>query len=171
MKTYPTADDRVKANLAERAQLKAPNPLAAGFIPLRMDSDDWLVCPGCGHANLHHHEVEVFARREDRETVALTINAIDSYTDDGFPEDDPSSRRQGVAVKFWCEICKCLPELTVAQHKGSTSLGWRGPLVFDITMAEFFERVRQKEEAVRQRAIEAWRLAASRLLQMASKAA
>jgi hypothetical protein len=43
---------------------------------------------------------------------------------------NPSSRRQGLAIRFFCEGCggadsDDIIELTVAQHKGSTELAWR----------------------------------------------
>jgi hypothetical protein len=38
---------------------------------------------------------------------------------------NPSSRRGGVAIRFWCEGCDSAPELTLEQHKGETHLHWR----------------------------------------------
>jgi len=38
---------------------------------------------------------------------------------------NPSSRRDGLAIKFWCEGCPAVLELTVEQHKGQTFLAWR----------------------------------------------
>ncbi len=47
---------------------------------------------------------------------------------------NPSSRRHGVVIAFWCETCEgqATPEgthredlwLTFAQHKGMTHVGW-----------------------------------------------
>ena len=33
---------------------------------------------------------------------------------------NPSARRDGLAIRFWCESCDARPVLTIAQHKGST---------------------------------------------------
>ena len=40
---------------------------------------------------------------------------------------NPSDRRHGLAVAFTCEACPFQGELTVAQHKGATLVGWRVP--------------------------------------------
>jgi hypothetical protein len=37
---------------------------------------------------------------------------------------NPSSRRGGIAIRFWCEGCPFISELTLAQHKGSTEVEW-----------------------------------------------
>ncbi|SRR5260221_9825392 len=109
------------------------------MIPLRM-CDELLLCPGCGSEYLHHHEIDIFGGTERRGFPTLEINALTADVSDGEPRDNPSLWRHGATAKFWCENCKCLPELTVAQHKGMTQIGWREPLDYDITMAEFFAR-------------------------------
>jgi hypothetical protein len=38
---------------------------------------------------------------------------------------NPSSRRNGVVIRFWCEDCDVISELTLEQHKGNTLLRWR----------------------------------------------
>jgi hypothetical protein len=52
---------------------------------------------------------------------------IDAVPSDG--SGNPSGRRDGLSIKFWCEGCKGVDEdileLTISQHKGSTLLGWR----------------------------------------------
>jgi hypothetical protein len=52
---------------------------------------------------------------------------IDAVASDG--SGNPSSRRNGLSIKFWCEGCKGVDEdileLTISPHKGSTLLGWR----------------------------------------------
>lgn len=45
-------------------------------------------------------------------------------------ERNPSSRRDGLVISFTCEQCSRddpgdVIELTIAQHKGSTEIGWR----------------------------------------------
>lgn len=42
---------------------------------------------------------------------------------------NPSARRDGVAIRFWCETCGADNiELVVEQHKGNSFLRWRtGP--------------------------------------------
>jgi hypothetical protein len=91
-----------------------------------------LRCPRCGGEYLHHMGVKVFDRGEDGPAVVRTsvtggaskmelVLAADSQ--------NPSSRRDGLAIQFSCEGCggsaDDLIELTIAQHKGSTEIGWR----------------------------------------------
>jgi hypothetical protein len=87
-----------------------------------------LTCPYCRGEYLHHGQVTVYDRREDAPRLTKTevrdrtanITAIDNK-DSG----NPSERRDGVAVRFWCEHCDTISELTIAQHKGASLLGWR----------------------------------------------
>ena len=88
---------------------------------------DWLVCPGCGGENLHHGKVTVFKRREDEETVKVITVLDDGIEQKGMLSHlsgNPSSRRDGLRIAFWCENCDANPELVVSQHKGNTSLYW-----------------------------------------------
>jgi hypothetical protein len=40
-------------------------------------------------------------------------------------DENPSSRRNGLRVKFYCEQCeKDLPMMLISQHKGQTFIGW-----------------------------------------------
>lgn len=91
-----------------------------------------LLCPRCGADLLHQSAVTVFDRAEDEDTVVRTtvadgtasMNLVSNST------ENPSSRRHGLAIRFWCESC-CpekshdVIELTIAQHKGSTEIAWR----------------------------------------------
>lgn len=94
-----------------------------------------LLCPRCGGDNLHHGAVTTYDRAEDAPRVIETringgkieINASSAG------EDNPSRRRGGLVVDFWCEQCGNAPmQLCIAQHKGSTEIGWR----FDPTRAD-----------------------------------
>ncbi len=87
-----------------------------------------LHCPRCGSANLHHTGVTVFDRAEDRPTVVETTVSAGKVKVDpaSIGAMNPSARRDGLAIRFDCEGCGEDPiELTIAQHKGSTEIGWR----------------------------------------------
>ncbi len=83
-----------------------------------------LCCPRCGDAfGLHSAGVEVWGRSHDAaQGLHVSINEVEfkpalvATTD---LEDNPSSRRQGISVRFWCEQCAAGFALTFAQHKGS----------------------------------------------------
>ncbi len=86
-----------------------------------------LQCPFCGSEYLHHMKITTFDRGEDGETAVRTeivgsqvsVNPLDEG------RDNPSSRRDGMKIDFWCEGCGSAPiALTIAQHKGMTEIGW-----------------------------------------------
>jgi hypothetical protein len=87
-----------------------------------------LNCPDCGFNYLHHDRVTIYDRGEDAErTIRTEVNrghAVTALLPSAMAEN-PSSRRDGLSIRFWCEGCPATPELTIAQHKGQTFLAWR----------------------------------------------
>ncbi len=97
-----------------------------------------LVCPRCNEDYLHHGTVQVFDRREDAELTAVSTVCDGLVSNHLRPSEglaNPSSRRHGVLIGFWCETCtgsKWRHEedheetvwLSIAQHKGMTHIGW-----------------------------------------------
>lgn len=79
-----------------------------------------LICPSCGFNCLHHEMVEVFERREDVLSGVHATVADAKATFDTSLEGNPSARRHGLKIYFWCEGCKTKPVLSISQHKGST---------------------------------------------------
>jgi hypothetical protein len=94
-----------------------------------IDNDGVLRCPKCDGECLHHESITTFFREgEDSERGVATVVTADGVSIDDSPEllqRNPSLRHNGVAIWFWCEDCDCVAELTFAQHKGSTLVGWR----------------------------------------------
>jgi hypothetical protein len=91
-------------------------------------SDAMLKCPRCRGEYLHQGRVTVFDRSEDDEQTAVTTVQCGLSATHMLPSgetDNPSSRRQGMTLAFECEYCEGAIELTIAQHKGHTYLGWR----------------------------------------------
>lgn len=99
----------------------------------------FLLCPRCGADNLHHVAVTFYERGEDEPSVLRLTQTLMRYGYDSSTslvsevssnEGNPSSRRSGMAIAFACEQCgggtaDDVIELTLAQHKGSTEIGWR----------------------------------------------
>ena len=86
-----------------------------------------LLCPNCKGEYLHHDTVTVYERREDAENVmqtAIRNSVLISSTVPNAQSDNPSSRRDGLTISFWCEFCDSKPILTLAQHKGNTQIEW-----------------------------------------------
>lgn len=90
-----------------------------------------LCCPACGNGYIHHEDVLVFSRRTEDAPSQLTrvVAGGMAMVGDSGQGRNPSSRRDGIAIRFWCEGCGADDfELTIEQHKGNTFVGWRdGP--------------------------------------------
>jgi len=100
-----------------------------------------LLCPRCSSNNLHHESIAVFERAEDERTVLRTrIGDFQNHhatlvdTLDSAEAGNPSERRNGLAINFWCEVCSRdragdprsgdVLTLTLAQHKGASVIKW-----------------------------------------------
>lgn len=91
-----------------------------------------LRCPRCGGEYLHHYAVTIYERGEDGGTEIRTHveNGTSKTEVVSSSRDNPSQRRHGMTISFTCEECPDrddLPpiQLTIAQHKGNTEIGWR----------------------------------------------
>jgi hypothetical protein len=102
--------------------------------------DCCLLCPCCGGQYLHQCRVDVFSRPdgEDQPSISTVVHHHDpnqTWT----KAKNPSLRRQGVIIYFWCETCAAgsppgptniddnyeLPlGLAISQEKGITSIRW-----------------------------------------------
>lgn len=99
------------------------------FVEPLVMHDDWLdECPYCKGNNLHQADVSVFSRAEDAENVRVThIMDNGTFTSAVVPNNqtnNPSARRHGMLVHFWCETCEEKPVMAIFQHKGTTFIGW-----------------------------------------------
>jgi hypothetical protein len=110
-------------------KLSARIPDHPGWVypPVINTSSSTLVCPRCGEGCLHHSRVVVFDRRQD--DVKLTKTVVDRgvtvKTIRAQGSGNPSYRRHGLVIQFWCESCDRNFELTISQHKGNTFFRWR----------------------------------------------
>lgn len=86
--------------------------------------DRYLKCPCCGGENIHPSAVDVYFRAEDSDEGVfvhcnnMTVKAIS-------PDGNPSARRDGLVITFWCENCDDKPQMAIIQHKGTTFYAWR----------------------------------------------
>lgn len=89
---------------------------------LEILTEEVLCCPHCGCDYTHQGEVTVFNREEDAEKVSTVIVSkngnLTSKMTNG--EGNPSSRRNGLLIKFECEGCQQSFYVGVSQHKGQT---------------------------------------------------
>lgn len=76
-----------------------------------------LVCPRCGDDYIHQRRVRVFDRPEDaKDTLVVTVGGATGLLDVTRRKapDNPSARRDGLTIQFWCEPCDAVSELTIA---------------------------------------------------------
>tara|TARA_Y100000310_G_C20667393_1_gene808356 strand:- start:1894 stop:2217 length:324 start_codon:yes stop_codon:yes gene_type:complete len=88
-----------------------------------------LECPSCheNYSYLHHETVEVFdPAQEDAEEglhVRVPGEGEQVYIDRNL-DGNPSLRRHGLTISFYCETCPARPVLCLVQHKGNTYIYW-----------------------------------------------
>ena len=90
---------------------------------------DTLACPYCKDDFLHHGRVAVFHDPHGEDGKRIIKNRVMgrdvvSEVVDRRQSRNPSNRRDGVGIFFWCEGCGQHSELTFAQHKGQTLVAW-----------------------------------------------
>ena len=96
------------------------------MIPLKVTNDTTIQCPHCGSEYLHLVETSAFDRSEDAKTarkVTITSSSVEVGTTSDL-EGNPSIRRDGLAIRFLCEHCAKSSTMGLAQHKGTTEIGW-----------------------------------------------
>lgn len=83
-----------------------------------------LLCPVCGFNYLHHFKIEIFDRAEDATSGLHVTVEKSAVTVDSNLQGNPSGRRDGLSVRFWCEGCHNISMLTIGQHKGNTEVSF-----------------------------------------------
>ena len=85
------------------------------------DGEKILVCPHCGEVFLHQYKTEIFDRDEDElEGLHVITDRENDIIIKRDLEGNPSKRRDGLRVHFFCEICRASSALEIYQHKGQT---------------------------------------------------
>ena len=127
----PVAD--IQVGTRHRRELGDIDGLAPAW---RIGGDGYpaeLLCPCCGSEYLHHAGISVYERNEDAPRTLVTVHearTIRTAYPPSAQSGNPSSRRDAIAIRFWCEGCcnddrEPALELTFAQHKGVTYIEWR----------------------------------------------
>lgn len=107
--------------------------------PIAIDDNTWLICPSCQNNYLHHTSITVYNRTEDADQTRVTHlgTNMDDFSPGGLNDtltsatvnsgdcDNPSSRRHGLQIRFYCETCDDTKTLNLYQHKGFTGLEWK----------------------------------------------
>ena len=88
---------------------------------IQEDRGKILICPHCGEAFLHQYKTEIFDRKEDDvEGLHVTTDTEQGIIIKKDLEGNPSKRRDGSKVHFFCENCNQSSALEIYQHKGQT---------------------------------------------------
>jgi hypothetical protein len=98
-------------------------------MAVALDQLGYLICPRCTDAlYLHHGGVEYFVRaKEDSPTVRVTRVDDRSFASEevlSSKSGNPSDRRDGLRIHFYCEFCGNGLTLNLAQDKGQTHMFW-----------------------------------------------
>jgi len=123
-----TAIENRKEHLRrERRELEYQTTYRDTRVPV-FDEEGRLLCPACGERYLHLGAVELFVRNGEDAAEGMKV-AVDTgghlcgqpigvkVTPKVGP-DNPSARRDGVKLKFWCETCPYLSVVRIAEHEG-----------------------------------------------------
>jgi len=92
-----------------------------------------LVCPACDFDYMHQCGVEVFVRETEDADHGQHVEVdygdnVEVGNDVSTGDGNPSGRRDGIKLKFWCEDClnENNPyELIIQQHKGLEHVFWK----------------------------------------------
>lgn len=86
--------------------------------------DPILYCAGCGSAYLHQYRVEIYFRKAEGDAIGTHVDVkTGSIVCDEIMTTNPSPRRDGLRVIFFCEHCEAITVLTIFQHSGQTIAG------------------------------------------------
>lgn len=99
---------------------------------------DVLTCPGCGGDYIHHYQVDTYSRHEDGSVGHHVQASVSAVKLDNDLSGNPSTRRHGLSILFWCEYCDDISKMTIAQHKGSTEIAFEVVGKFEGTPEEKF---------------------------------
>ena len=86
------------------------------------------VCPKCESTYLHHGTISVYFPTEDSPPLGVLSIFSDGNISSLYKapmDNNPSRRRDGLAIDMECEVCGPVGRLTIAQHKGQTLIGWQ----------------------------------------------
>lgn len=84
-----------------------------------------LLCPVCGNCNLHHEAIEWWTR-PGGEDGHSEVTILGEVREGRVPDHshNPSSRRNGLRLRLYCEFGCDVPALDISQHKGVTFIEW-----------------------------------------------
>ena len=87
-----------------------------------------VTCPKCKETYTHHGATRLFTRdTEDADTGNLVVSeGFSTLVKAQAPMgNNPSRRRNGIAIDMECEACGPIGRLAIFQHKGQTFIGWQ----------------------------------------------
>lgn len=93
-----------------------------------MIKDGEVSCGVCGHSGgIHLYAVDVYERGAEDSENGMHVRVGTNVLIDSNLDGNPSARRGGVVLSFWCELCGGgRSQILIAQHKGSEQVTFRG---------------------------------------------
>lgn len=79
-----------------------------------------LHCPKCDREGMHQMRVDVWQRTEDNPEGAHTFCVDRKVFIDNGMEHNPSPRRGGLSIHFYCDQCGTNSRMDIFQHKDNT---------------------------------------------------
>ena len=119
--------------VCEPAEPADPEAGALRYFAKQRHMDRVIKCRHCGEDYMHHQDIDIYDRGEDDRTgmhVNLHRTQSEGYgwhdehpksnnlVVDGNMKDNPSMRRTGLTIDFWCENCGNITRMNIVQHKG-----------------------------------------------------
>lgn len=92
------------------------------FVAIKVGSYGQLLCPFCGETYTHHYRTTMY-QTDGSDTGEGIVEqwSVGEFVDGAERNElTPSSRRDAVGIRFYCENCPELFEMCIAQHKGQT---------------------------------------------------
>ena len=80
---------------------------------------DTLLCPNCGFDYTHEISMDCWFRfsEESNDCNHTHVDSENAFVD-GDISGNPSDRRNGFTMVYYCENCNAISQLEIAQHKG-----------------------------------------------------
>jgi len=93
-----------------------------------------LTCPVCECTSTHQYKYEIWDRKEDCKGEYILVEGVDQDNNEphvdvvnkDIPTGNPSRRRGGIRIHFWCEGCGSLLTMEIYQEKGETFITING---------------------------------------------
>lgn len=92
-----------------------------------------IACPYCKDPHgFHHRRIDAYFRKNDRDKHGPYVSidyekGLSKYDRFSSMDENPSGKRDGISIWFWCETGCPDSKLNIKQHQGTTYFEWGEP--------------------------------------------